>query len=136
MKSARRSGDMPLYKRYAVAVAVGGGGGLAATLLAMCLFALALSAGGLPGRAALPLSGAALAIGAFSGGFLTARLLRERGLLAGAATGIWLFMLCCAVGAIAGVTGSGSAILFRVLIAASAAAIGGIAGVNVRRRVR
>ena len=136
MRSGRRSGDMPLYKRYAVALAVGGGGGLAALLFAMCLFALAMSAGKLPGSAALLFSGAALVIGAFAAGFLTARLLRKKGLLAGAVSGVWMFMLCCVVGAIAGAEFSGGAILFRMIIAVAAAAIGGVVGVNIKRRVR
>lgn len=135
MAKGKRGPDVPLYKKYALALTAGSLGGIAVLAVLLCLFAFALSAGGLTGSSAPMFSSAALAVGAFVSGFITAKLIREHGLLVGALSGAWMFIIVCVVGAFVGVTELSGAALFRLAISAAAAALGGIVGVNLRRRV-
>ncbi|MBQ2755201.1 MAG: TIGR04086 family membrane protein [Oscillospiraceae bacterium] len=134
MSANKKSFEKPLYKKYLTAVLLGSGAGMAALLAVIGLFALVLSVGGLTSSAAPVFSVASLCAGAFVCGFFVARRLREKGLLMGAVSGIWMFLLCCIAGLLFGKTQLHSAMAARLVISAVCAAIGGVVGVNVRLR--
>ena len=136
MSANKKSFEKPIYKKYLTAVALGSAAGIAVLVGAISLFALVLSLGGLTADAAPVFSVAALCVGAFACGFFVSRKLREKGLLMGAVSGIWMFLLFCIIGLLFGKTQLCTPMFFRVIISAVCAAIGGVVGVNVRAHSR
>jgi len=134
MSGKKRTADRPLYKKYLGAALLGGGIGMAVQLAVLCLFALLMSSGGLTGEAIPFFSGAALCVGAFAGGFAVSRRLREKGLLMGAGSGIWMFLIYLLLGLLFGRVQAAPALLSGLLLSAVSAAVGGVVGVNLKIR--
>ena len=132
MSANKKSFEKSIYKKYLTAVTWGSAAGIAALFGVISLFALVLSLGGLTADAASFFSVTALCIGAFVCGFFVSRKLREKGMLMGAVSGIWMFLLFCIIGLLFGKTELCTPMFFRTIISAVCAAIGGVVGVNVR----
>ena len=77
---------------------------------------------------------AAVALGSFAGGLIAALLAKERGLLTGAICGtlVYLLLLVAGLSRFGGVEGGYALIKWAVLTAAGA--LGGVLGVNRKRR--
>ncbi len=86
-----------------------------------------------PSSAAVPCAMAALGIGAFMGGYVSARITKSTGMLVGAGCGFFVFVvllgLCCAVGSEIGID-----TIFRLLLSVLSGALGGVLGVNKKKR--
>lgn len=107
--------------------------GIVTCLLVLLLMAAVLAAGDIPKAAVTPLAVAAAVIGSAVGGFVTARLRGENGLLFGAACGLALFVLVMAVGFTLLHQIRGGYVLLKLVLMLIAGAVGGILGVNRRR---
>ncbi len=97
--------------------------------LAALMAALAL-----PQTASVPLALAVIALASGIGGFVTARLTRERGLWYGAGQGLLFFVVLAVVGIAASADVFGVGMLWRLALAVGLGALGGVLGVNLRRR--
>lgn len=111
-------------------VAVGG----VVTVLLLLLMAVGMTARDLPQAAVAPLATVAAAIGAFVGGLTAARIARQQGWLLGALCGVLLYALIWLTGLthIGDMQATGVLIKWAILIACGA--VGGIMGVNLKRR--
>ena len=75
-------------------------------------------------------------VGTLVGSFLSARLMRENGWLVGLASGILFSLTVVLVNAGIGIAGTGLISLSRLVIILVTALIGGMLGVNVRKKLR
>lgn len=132
MKS--RSEDTAMVKRFIRPILIGACIGAVCCLLALLLFAGILAAADIPKSVITPLAVAAAAFGAFIGGIVSARMAREKGLLLGAACGLVLFFLILAAGFAVLKDIRGTYAVIKLLILTACGAVGGVLGVNVRKR--
>ena len=98
--------------------------------------AAVMAAVSVPTGAVTPMALVAAAAGALVGGLAAARLSRERGLLYGAGSGVLLFLLIMAAGFTLVPEVSGSMLAFKLALMVGCGALGGILGVNMKRRRR
>ncbi len=83
--------------------------------------------------AVMPLAVAAVCLGSFGGGYLTARLHQSMGMAVGALCAVAVFVIFLGLGAVFG-SQLGVVSLLRAVPAVISGAIGGILGVNRRKR--
>lgn len=81
----------------------------------------------------IPCAAAALCIGAFFGGYVTARIVKSMGMTMGAICGAAVFAVILAAGSIMG-SEIGIVTIMRFLLTVIAGAFGGVIGVNKRKR--
>lgn len=130
--SGSKSSMAARSKAVALSVAVGA----LLSFLLLCAFAALMSVRDLPHSAVVPLSIFSVAVGTIGSGYCCARLIREQGLLWGLVCGTVIFLLALfcelmLLGQPVGVLG-----LYKFIIYASSGMIGGVLGVNKRRKVR
>ena len=108
--------------------------GLIGCVGSLMLAALLVQSVDVPRAVILPLAIAAAAIGAFLAGLTAAAVSGQRGLLFGAVCGLllWLLILLAGVARYAGVSGGNTLIKLAVLVLAGS--VGGVLGVNMRKR--
>lgn len=109
-------------------------GGALICALALLLFSLIISMNNIPQSAVTPLATTAASVGAFFGGLMTARMIRVKGALFGAITGFVLFAVLFIVSVSAAGETLGMATLIKLISMPVAGALGGILGVNLRKR--
>lgn len=131
-KKSEQSGIFYYGKKTLVSVAFG----VAFLFILLCVFSFALDRGALSRSAVSALMLAAIVITGFAAGFVGAKLWKEKGLLAGAATGLSLFVLLLLFGIIFGGGNFSPLILIRFLVLVTSSALGGVVGVNHHKRVR
>jgi putative membrane protein (TIGR04086 family) len=100
----------------------------------LMLMAMVVQSADVPRAAILPLAIAAAAIGAFLAGLTAAAMAGQKGLLMGAACGLalWLLILLAGVARYTGVSGMSALIKLAALVLCGG--IGGVLGVNMRKR--
>jgi putative membrane protein (TIGR04086 family) len=108
--------------------------GLIGCIGVLMLMALLVQSADVPRVLIVPLAMAAAAIGAFLAGLTAAAVARQNGLLLGAVCGLLLFLLILVAGVAryAGVSGTHALLKFAVLLVCGS--IGGVLGVNMRKR--
>ncbi len=102
----------------------------------LLLFALLLSVKDLPHGAIEPMALCAGILGAIAAGFCCARILGEHGLLLGLLCGSCLFLLFLLSSLMVSDDGFGMRTFLKWLILALSGSIGGVLGVNIRKRRR
>ncbi len=112
----------------------GVGIGVAVCTVLLLVAAAVLTTGVIPQVAVSPIAVAILAISAFVGGLIAARFSRERGLLTGALVGLLLFLLTALLGLSVLQSLDGSSMLIKAALMIGGGALGGVLGVNVKRR--
>ena len=122
-------------KSFYINVLIGAGIGIVVTLILLFGIAAIMVLGGMGSSYASPLSSVAAAIGAFIGGYFSARKNGAKGLLGGLLVAAAMFILFSVVGAF--VSEQVSLMSFiRLVIIGLAASIGGILGVNKSSKVK
>ncbi len=122
-------------KSFYINVLIGAGIGIVVTLILLFGIAAIMVLGGMGSSYASPLSSVAAAIGAFIGGYFSARKNGAKGLLGGLLVAAVMFILFSVVGAF--VSEQVSLMSFiRLVIIGLAASIGGILGVNKSSKVK
>ncbi len=84
-------------------------------------------------NAVMPFGLGGLCIGTFGGGYITARINKSMGMAVGALCGVGVFLILLAVGAILG-SELGIVTLVRAAAAIISGALGGVLGVNKRKK--
>lgn len=120
--------------KYIKPVLAGTAAGAFACAFVLTLLSLLLSLQNIPQIIITPMSLAALAVGAFTGGFVAARAAHEKGLALGLACGALLFAAVCMLGQ--GIKGNemGVMALVKLGIALVCGALGGVLSVNHKKR--
>lgn len=123
-------GAMKYLKPILLGVALGA---VVITLLLMIL-SLLMSLQDIPQSFITPMVLFSLGVGAFAGGLFAARLTKEKGLLLGAGCGLLLFaaIWVCGLGLNPSVFGALTSI--KLLIAVVLASLGGVVGINGKKR--
>lgn len=119
--------------RYTGPILWGVCGSAVSCFVLLMIFSVILSASSLPISAARSIAMVALFISSLVGGFIASRILRERGLIIGALSGVAYFLLYMLIGIIFGSAGVQMSIILKLIIATTASAVGGIIGVNFKR---
>lgn len=123
----------PVVSRIVRSLAIGTAVGILFGVLVLLAAAAVMAAIG-TSAAVTPVALSAIALAAFVGGFTAARLLRERGLLIGAACGALLFAVTVLGGLGVDGTADGVAAILKPIIAVGFGALGGVSGVNLKRK--
>jgi putative membrane protein (TIGR04086 family) len=110
--------------------------GIVVSVILLFVFALWITFNDTPQRIIDPLAIFALSAGAFAAGFVCTRIVRRKGVIYGAVCGLCLSVLVILAGFFTGAGGIGVAGLFRVIFVMLCAMIGGVSGVNVRKKRR
>lgn len=132
MKAHSENGS--LLVRLIRPIAIGAGIGAVVCTLILVVMAAVMASVNVPARAVTPMALAAATAGAVAGGWTAARLSRERGLLYGAGSGLLLFLLVMAAGFTLMPEASGTMLLVKLALMVGGGALGGVLGVNMKRR--
>lgn len=134
MKSA--AAESSGLQNAALSVLLGVLSGVVLSVLLLVLFSVLMVVRDLPTGAIMPLAYTALAGGGFCGGVVAGRVLRRRGLPAGAATGLLYALVLLLCGALLGQAAMGGSALLKLAVCAAAGGVGGVLGCNMRARRR
>ncbi len=121
-------------KKFALSTAIGAGIGILSSAMLVFLMAAALTVGDVPAMLISPITVLFLAFGSFFGGFASARISGEKGIVCGAVSGIIYFVIVWAAGAFFENYGFGMAALIKAIMIIIAGSLGGIIGVNYNKR--
>lgn len=110
--------------------------GIITTAIILFLSAIIISSVDFPQSGIAPLAIAASVTGCFVSGFICGKIIKGGGLLYGLLCGILIFFLCllCEVSFMGG--DMGVLALYKLVVAVTSAMIGGVLGVNSRRKAR
>ena len=136
MKKPSAGPDTKNVTKFSRALAVSVGAGVVATFLILSLFAALMTVRDLPHSAVVPMSILGVAAGTILAGYCCARILRERGLLWGLGCGTVIFLLAFFCELMLLGQPVGILALYKYIIYAASGMIGGVLGVNKKRRVR
>ncbi len=126
----KSDGWMAYIKPLGIGVAVG----LLLTALCMVLFAAILAAYDVSDFLVTVFSLTALVLGAIAAGFTASKLYGKNGLLIGVAAGVILFALILLVSLAINPQGVTMQTLIKLVVTVLCAGLGGILGVNLKRR--
>lgn len=132
MKSQREESVM--VKKLLRPVFIGACVGAVCCLLLLLLMSAVMAATDVPKSVVTPMAVVAAAVGAFIGGITAARIAKEKGLLIGAACGLLLFLVVLIAGFAVLKDIRGTYVLVKLLVLIGCGAVGGILGVNLRKR--
>lgn len=132
MKSQREESVM--VKKLLRPVCIGACVGAVCCLLLLLLMSAVMAATDVPKSVVTPMAVVAAAAGAFIGGITAARIAKEKGLLIGAACGLLLFLVVLIAGFAVLKDIRGTYVLVKLLVLIGCGAVGGILGVNLRKR--
>ena len=108
--------------------------GVVILLVLLTAFSFLMSRQDVPKSAIGPVVIGVLMVAAFTSAFVTARLARNRGLLLGLLSGFLLYLVILFVSVVLFRTGFTFASVFKLVILMLSGAIGGICGVNGKKR--
>lgn len=126
--------DSTMVMKWLRPILIGTIAGAICCLVLLLLFAAVLAAQDIPQMAVTPMAVAAAAVGAFIGGLVCARVAGSRGLVYGAACGALLYLIVMIAGFAMLKDIRGVYALVKLLIMIGSAAIGGVVGVNTKKR--
>lgn len=110
--------------------------GLLVTVILICILsAIVMTSGLLPTKLTNYITLALLALGAFSGGFITSRITKSAGLVVGLITGFAIFILITVIGLTKSDDPVSLLTLIRLVALLVAGGIGGIVGLKRKERI-
>ena len=133
MKSHKEDSSA-MVKRFLRPVIIGAVVGALCCTLLLAVMAAIVASQDIPKAAITPMAIVAAAAGAFFGGFAAARIAKEKGLLIGGACGLLLFILVALAGFAFLKEIRGAYILIKLAVMLVLSALGGVIGVNLRKR--
>ena len=133
MKSHKEDSSA-MVKRFLRPVIIGAVVGALCCTLLLAVMAAIVASQDIPKAAITPMAIVAAAAGAFFGCFAAARIAREKGLLIGGACGLLLFILVALAGFAFLKEIRGAYILVKLAVMLVLSALGGVIGVNLRKR--
>ena len=133
MKSHKEDSSA-MVKRFLRPVIIGAVVGALCCTLLLAVMAAIVASQDIPKAAITPMAIVAAAAGAFFGGFAAARIAKEKGLLIGGACGLLLFILVALAGFAFLKAIRGAYILVKLAVMLVLSALGGVIGVNLRKR--
>lgn len=129
-----RKEEMPIVGKFVRPIAWGLLFGTLVCALLLLVIAAIMTAQDVPQGLVTPLAMVAAAGGSFFGGLISARIAKENGLLIGALCGLLLYVLIAFTGALFFRDAQGQYTLIKLLILTACGAVGGVIGVNLRKK--
>ncbi len=123
-----------VVSRLVRAVLIGAVAGVVAGVLFLLAAAAVMASVDIPARAVTPIAMVGVALAALVGGFIAARMLRERGLLIGAGCGLLIFFIVALAGFTVESAVAGTLLFLKLALTVGFGALGGVFGVNMKRR--
>ena len=123
-----------IFNKIALSTGIGAGTGIIVSSLFITILAGILAIGNIPAMLIAPVTVFVIVVGGFFGGFVSARICGEKGLICGAFSGIVFFMILWISGGILGAGGFGMGAVIKSLMIIFSASLGGIIGVNYNKR--
>ena len=120
-------------KKLALSTGIGAGIGMLSSSLLIFMMAAVLAVGSIPAMLISPVTVIFLAFGGFFGGFASAKLSGEKGLICGMISGIIYFIILWLFGAVFEYAGFGTAALIKAAMLIISSSFGGILGVNYKK---
>ncbi|MFT9055294.1 MAG: TIGR04086 family membrane protein [Ethanoligenens sp.] len=117
-----------------LSVLIGMLGGVLFSILLLVVFSILMVLRDMPAGVVQPFAFIAIAGGGFGGGLFAGRLFGRKGLMLGAATGLFYLLLLFISGAFLGQAALDGMMLAKLPVSVLAGIIGGIVGVNTRHR--
>ena len=133
MKSHKEDSSV-MVKRFLRPIILGAVVGALCCTLLLAVMAAIVASQDIPKAAITPMAMVAAAAGSFIGGIASARIAKEKGLLVGAACGLLLFILVVLSGLAFLKEIRGAYILVKLAVMLVCSALGGVIGVNLRKR--
>ena len=133
MKSHKEDSSA-MVKRFLRPVIIGAVVGALCCTLLLAVMAAIVASQDIPKAAITPMAIVAAAAGAFFGGFAAARIAKGKGLLIGGTCGLLLFILVALAGFAFLKEIRGAYILVKLAVMLVLSALGGVIGVNLRKR--
>ncbi len=121
-------------EKIVLSSAIGAGTGLVLTSILIFIIAAILTIGDIPAVLISPVTVFFLALGGFGGGFISAKLSGEKGMLCGAFSGIIFFIIVWLFGTFFEKSGFGISAVIKASMIIISASLGGIIGVNNIKR--
>ena len=118
------------FAKLAKSSAIGAGIGMLLSAAVTFIMAAILSIGNIPAMIIPPMAIFSLIFGGFCGGFSSAKILSQKGLLCGAVSGVIFFLVTWSLGGLFSIGDFGPATLIKAALIITAGAFGGIIGVN------
>lgn len=122
------------FNKMFLSTGIGTGFGMLFFSVLVFIMALILAIGNIPAAIISPITVIFLAIGSFSGGFISAKIYGEKGILCGTISGIIFFIFILIFGALFEKSGFGTQAITKAVMVIVASALGGITGVNYIKR--
>lgn len=123
-------------KRFLRPIAFGISSGAVACFLSLLLMSVAMGLGDMPQAVIALFATIAFVIGGFLAGYVTAVLAQEKGLLLGLCCGAILFLVLLCVSFTVSGNGLGMQAVTKLVCVLLASAIGGVLGVNKRKKFK
>lgn len=128
--------DVHSVKRFVRPITYGILFGAAACLLLLLLMSIIMGLQDIPQSAVTLISTLVFVVGGFVAGYVCARLSHERGMLLGLCCGTCLFFIVSLANLAVDGSGFGMIALTKLIAVLLSAALGGIVGVNKRKKLR
>ena len=122
------------FNKMFLSTGIGTGFGMLFFSVLVFIMASILAIGNIPAAIISPITVIFLAIGSFSGGFISAKIYGEKGILCGTISGIIFFIFILIFGALFEKSGFGTQAITKAVMVIVASALGGITGVNYIKR--
>lgn len=136
MRKPASAPDTKNVVKFSRSLAVSVAMGVVLTFLILCAFAALMSVRDLPHSAVVPMSILAVSAGTILSGYCCACILREKGLLWGLGCGTVIFLMAFFCELMLLGQPIGILALYKYIIYAASGMIGGVLGVNKKRKVR
>jgi len=136
MSSRERVSDQTGLRRNIRPVLISVLAGAVVCVILLVLFAFVLSAQNIPQALVSPMATVAVSIGGLASGYICAKMMRENGLVYGLLCGGLLAVLLLLGSFGIGDNGLGVPALFKIIFILLCGMLGGVLGVNTRKRRR
>lgn len=110
--------------------------GVALTIVVLLLLAALMTVRDVPHTMVEPLAISAASVGSLFGGLVSSRLLGEKGLFAGLCTGAMVALLIVLLSLVSSGLSVGMMMMLRLITILLSSAVGGVLGVNIRKKRR
>ncbi len=134
MRNHSPKGESSPVGKWIMPVLLGTVVSLLGTAVVLMLFALLLTLQDIPQGAIVPLAIGAMGIGGFLGGYISARICGQRGLLCGFLTGFVDYIILTGISLLALHFSLDASHAVRLVVVLAACCTGGVLGVNRRGR--
>lgn len=129
-------GDLSLVRKWVLPVLFGTAIGLVGTAVILTVFALILTLQDVPQGVILPLIIGAMAVGAFLGGYICARIAGKKGLVYGFLSGLLYYLILTLLSLAVMHFSLDASQAIKLGMALAASCVGGVLGVNGRGKRR